>query len=71
MMRDNYEAIAKAKRKNPEMQDDDALWESITGKKFWMPWARKNRRNIIVEDAKDRNSWFTFSVRFEQPAASQ
>lgn len=68
LVQDNYKAIQRAKAKNPDMTDADALFESITGRYFWQPWAASRNLRIIIDDAQDlRGGMFAFSVRFEPP----
>jgi hypothetical protein len=67
MVDKNYEQIAKVKAKNPEMSNADALLESVTGRHFWVPWAKSKNLSIVVEEAKDlKGGIFSFRVRFER-----
>jgi hypothetical protein len=65
---DNYRRIQEVHAKNPNMTADDLVLESVTGRYFWVPWAKGKGLSIIVEDARDvRGGMFPFSVRFEKP----
>jgi hypothetical protein len=61
---DNYKEVMKAIKAGdaPEV----ALLKSVTGEKFWVPWAERNNLAIIVKEAR-ADEWdhlFYFDVEF-------
>jgi len=60
---DNYAAVAKALKAGTSAEG--AVLKSVTGEKFWKPWADSKGYKMVVEDAQDHGSFFSFSVRFE------
>ncbi len=61
---DNYEAVKRAL--DTGMDPEKAVLESVTGKKFWKPWADSKGYKMVVEVAEDHPPhFFEFKVKFE------
>src|SRR5207245_603812 len=54
---DNYAAAAKALKDGTAKDVKEAVLKSVTGEKFWKPWAESKGYKIVVVDASMNSSF--------------